>query len=150
MKRILIVVIIAIISVITYPSGNFVDLSSKLCSEYTVYTDNEISGHNSVMLMSGIYETKLSADVADEYLSGNSCQGISIRFNGSKDDIDTYLEKMKATKINTQEIDGVFIVYAINNNLKEKVSIDNENINIQIAINKGVVTIGYPLIIGAY
>lgn len=76
--------------------------------------------------------------------------GISHTFNGSKECIQDYLKVFDAEMVKEQTIDGVIIVYAYSSRIKDNVTVGDNKINIQIAVNRGKVTIGSPLIIGSY
>jgi hypothetical protein len=50
----------------------------------------------------------------------------------------------------TEDVDGIHIVYAYSSNLTGYVMVNGQKVNIQIAKNGNILTIGYPLILGSF
>ena len=76
-------------------------------------------------------------------------QGESFSFVEENFDIVQFLEILRAKVVKTQTLGDMTIVYAYNNTLQNYV-VENQKINLEIAINGSNITVGYPLILGSY
>lgn len=78
-------------------------------------------------------------------------QGESVKISATKADVNKIIEYYQADIIGRQYTNGLEIIYAYSPVLPSSpVMIGNDYINMQIAIAKDYVTIGTPLILGAY
>jgi hypothetical protein len=152
MKKILIILIATLTVIFTYPSNNFITLTEKFNgNEYIFYTDSKPEGYDNVIKNGEIYMVTVNSNEAEKtYKTLKDVNAISVRFNGSKEKINFYLETLSAEEIKNQTIDDIYIVYGYTSKIKESVDVNGQTINVQIAIHRGVVTIGSPLIIGSY
>mgnify|MGYP000813345947 FL=1 len=77
--------------------------------------------------------------------------GVSVSFAGDASDLEEWLELLRADKIFCETIgDGIVCVYGYSPLLKGGIQVDGRKINVQIALNRGTVHIGSPLLLGSY
>ena len=76
--------------------------------------------------------------------------GESICFEGDKIAGLNFISKFDYTSILTEDVNGIFTLYAYSPKIENYVYINNKKVNIELAVNKGVVTIGSPIIVGSY
>ena len=76
--------------------------------------------------------------------------GESVRFNGDKIAGLNFISKFNYTSVLTEDVNGIFTLYAYSPKIENYVYINNKKVNIELAVNKGVVTIGSPIIVGSY
>lgn len=76
--------------------------------------------------------------------------GFSVSFDGSFADVQNLLNKLDVTVIDTQQLDGVTVICGVTRRIRNGVFVGGKYVNVQIAYNRGAVTIGSPLILGDY
>lgn len=60
------------------------------------------------------------------------------------------LKVLNGELVKSESVGGIDIVYGYSDDLNDYVVVGGSKINLQIACNNGVTTIGYPLILGSY
>ncbi|HAJ78019.1 MAG TPA: hypothetical protein DCO89_03030 [Clostridiales bacterium] len=77
--------------------------------------------------------------------------GESIRItNYSSDTLKYILNKYTNSIVQTENMDKYNFIYCYDETLPKYVTLNNEKVNIQIAINNSEINIGYPLILNGY
>ena len=76
-------------------------------------------------------------------------QGESYSFNKDDFDVDLFLQKYGIKTVKKQDLGEIEIVYGYLDKLSKFV-VENEKINLEIAVNGNHITVGYPLIMGSY
>ena len=77
--------------------------------------------------------------------------GISFCFDGTKNDINEFLDKVDAVILKIENIDSNIKTYlCYSPKLRNNINIDNLTINFQIAQVNNKITIGSPIILGEY
>lgn len=77
--------------------------------------------------------------------------GISFSFTGNEKDIENFLKEVDAFVLKSENIDsGLQILLAHSPKFQNRVMIDGNSVNLQIAISGDTITIGSPLILGEY
>ena len=76
--------------------------------------------------------------------------GESICFKGDKIAGLNFISKLEYISILTEDINGIFTLYAYSPKIENYVYINNQKVNIELAVNNGTVTIGSPIIVGSY
>ena len=78
--------------------------------------------------------------------------GQSFCFNGDFENFKDIVSNFKFEKIKEDLFDGIVCVYGFSKVFRENeyIVLDNTKYNIQIVFNKGVITIGFPIIVGSY
>lgn len=76
--------------------------------------------------------------------------GESVCFKGDKIAGLNFISKLNYTSILTEDVNGIFTLYAYSPKIENYVYINNKKVNIELAVNKGVVTVGSPIIVGSY
>lgn len=146
-------IIIFIFIFISFNNDKFIDL----CSYYnnaslSVFCENYIEPNDDLFVAikngdSYIIQTK--ANKASEVLKFlTNCSGFMLTFNGTKENIKNLLSEIKIIK--TEKSADIEIFYAYTCGLLYSTVIDGKKVNFQVAINKNVITIGSPLILGSY
>lgn len=92
-----------------------------------------------------------SAEAVKIKKSLNEIDGLSVSFEGGKQDIQYIIDYFDAEIIFENTRDGILYIYGYSKLiLTQAVLINNSYINIQLALRKGVVTAGTPIILGSY
>lgn len=77
--------------------------------------------------------------------------GISITFEGNLEDIEYIIDYFNVKIISKSKEDGILYIYGYSELiLTPAVSVNNNYINIQLALRQGIVTAGTPIILGSY
>lgn len=76
--------------------------------------------------------------------------GLSVRFAGDMSSLQAIVKRLNATQVSCQELNGLYVACFYSNRLQGGVTVDGARVNVQIAYNDGVITVGYPLILGDY
>ena len=78
--------------------------------------------------------------------------GQSFCFNGDFENFKEIVSNFKFEKIKEDLFDGIVCVYGFSKVFRENeyIVLDNTKYNTQIVFNKGVITIGFPIIVGSY
>jgi len=76
--------------------------------------------------------------------------GLSITFNGDVNDFNNLVDNLKITIIKKENVENIAIIYGLSNYFCMYTCINNIYINVEIAFNKGIITIGSPIILGSY
>ena len=77
-------------------------------------------------------------------------KGESVSFNGTKQMAIDLINKLNLKTKFFESFDSINVYYCYKDNLSLYKTINNQKVNIQIAFNSGVITIGYPIILGSY
>ena len=140
MKKFFIVIAVFLILISCKEVENDFTLLDYFSGEYTAYT--EIAVDSNCVNLGFCY---MQDSVVDESeLVGESLKVFNFEPISA-------LKKLNAKVIKTEYLeDGTTIIYAYTNLIKEKVEVENKNVNIQIAQNDEYSIIGWPLILGSY
>ena len=115
-----------------------------------------------VYLLKGMYpfgsNTIIQADLGQGHIPNcylmwyiiHGVVGESFSFNGSKNDINIIIKKLKIEILSKQDLDNIIVIEGYSPLINKSIYINNENINIQIAFNNNKITVGYPLILGSF
>ena len=77
--------------------------------------------------------------------------GESIRItNYSSSTLNYVLNKYMDSVVKTEQIDDFYFIYSFDVTLPRYVTLDGHKVNIQVAISKSEINIGYPLILNGY
>ena len=76
-------------------------------------------------------------------------QGISYKFNSDDFNVSKFLTNNSAEVVKIQKLNEICIIYAYSNKLEHLVN-DDKMFNLEIAITRDKVVVGYPLIMGSY
>ena len=77
-------------------------------------------------------------------------KGESFRISGGVDKVNDIISCLGARVVKTSTVDGIYCVYLYSGKLGESVELGGERVNGQIAVSKGKITIGCPIILGSY
>ena len=69
---------------------------------------------------------------------------------GGREDADELLERLSAKDVRTENIGDVTVIYAFSPFLPQSVTVLGERTNVMIALSRGKMVVGYPLIKGSY
>lgn len=152
MKKLVLLILVVLFASFTYFGTNFAKMSKKIDGEVTVYSSSQttLSGYASILNVEHYMTTGKVADIGKLVKNTDGVQGVSIKTRGSIENLNDYLKMYSANIVKAQNVDGVQIYYAYSPRLREKINVFGESVNIEIAFNNGMVTIGSPIIIGSY
>lgn len=161
MKKLMLILSFLILILFTYsfkPVFNEVFKQTDLIFsdiEYSIYCLNlnkDIFNCEILNIGNG-YIVKTSADKSLYVKSKvSNILGESIKFNSSFSKIEKIINLYDIQIVKDEKIGEIYSLYGYtnNNDFINKINIDGENVNIQIAYNKGVIVIGSPIILGDY
>lgn len=141
MKKLLIFILMFLILISGAKTTNSFSLLDYFSGEYYAYTmapasDNFINLGNCVM---NIGELNEDVPIIGESLTIQNFEPISA------------LQTLNAKTIKVEQLEtGATIIYAYTDKIKKNVTIENQKVNIQIAIYPNYSIIGWPLILGSY
>ena len=140
MKKFFIVIVMFFVLISSKNMENNFTLLDYFSGEYTAYTEEQVND-NCINLGFCYMQDK---NVERSFLVGESLKIVNFEPINA-------LKKLNAKIVKTEYLeDGLVVIYAYTNLIKETVEIDNKNINIQIAQNDDYSIIGWPLILGSY
>lgn len=90
---------------------------------------------------------------ADYKATLSSCthvDGISLSFAGTDQDVQAIVNRLNAAEVNCQQLGDTVVACYYSPLIRDCITIDGKVVNVQIAYRNGAVTVGYPLILGAY
>ena len=76
--------------------------------------------------------------------------GETIKIAGVYEDVDDVVDTLGIDIVKTDDFDEIRCVYGNIDGLEEYVTINGKQVNVQVAYSNGTISIGYPLIVGAY
>lgn len=140
MKKFFIVIAVFLILISSKQVKNDFSLLDYFSGEYTAYTESARS--ENCLNLGFCY-------MQDEKVEESELLGESLKVYNFEP-IDA-LKTLKAKLVKTEYLEnGTTVIYAYTTLIKEKVEIENKNVNIQIAQNDDYSIIGWPLILGSY
>jgi len=81
----------------------------------------------------------------------SSVVGISFTLQGTRNDFINICENLELTIVSKEIVsDGIISYLCYTKKIANRILVDNEEINVQIAINKNNITVGTPVILGSY
>lgn len=90
------------------------------------------------------------ADFESTLAECSGVDGVSFTFCGTPDDVADVVSRLRAQPVCSQAFDGLTVACYYSPLIRQCVTIDGRSVNVQIACRDGVVTVGYPLILGSY
>lgn len=127
--------------------------SSELDARYCFYTSNANIDVDEVDVVKNgdMYFVSCKSNFAQNVKQQlDSIDGESISFQGTKNDALKFLSQFDYEIVFTEMVEDIFIIYAYCPKITNCVYVNNQKINIELAVNKSNITIGTPLIIGSY
>ena len=91
-----------------------------------------------------------SADYVDTVTYCKGIDGVSVSFNGTRQDVDELCQFFRLQVSSVYEQDGLYIVCGSSPKVKGGVLDCGERVNLQIALSNDIIHIGSPLILGDY
>ncbi len=130
------------------------ELSQNYEGTYTFYSLENLQDSRVDVVKSGngyllSCDTSVAGDIY-KTLNQSSLQGESFCFRGDRSSAFKIIEELSANVLKAEDFGGIYIVYAYTQKLLSSTLIGGEKVNIQIAVNKNLVTVGTPLILGGY
>ncbi|HHW90375.1 MAG TPA: hypothetical protein GX745_05695 [Clostridiales bacterium] len=117
------------------------------------YTTEKPMSNDHNLVFDGIYhqihcDAKSAAKVKSAL---SNIRGMSVSFQGTIKDIDYILDFYKVKVIFETYQNQIFYIYGYSDLINAKaVKIDDNYVNIQLALRKNTVTVGAPIILGSY
>lgn len=139
MKKLMIVLFVFLVLFNCFEKTNKFTLLDYFSGEYTAYTSTS-SGESCVDLGFCYINSKPVSD---------SVVGESIIVEHLE--VASAIRTLKAKVIKTEYLsDGTTVIYAFTNLVKNKVKIEGNNVNLQLAIKDERTVLGWPLILGSF
>ena len=138
MKKIFATIVI-IVALVLLSGGGFTLATVPLKGAYSVYNTSMPTE-----------EYNLNAFQAYARILISKEQGISVKFDG-EENVEKLVNTLHAKKIYEEQIDGLTISAYYSALIRRSVTIGENKVNLQIAVNSdGTVVAGTPLILGSY
>lgn len=80
----------------------------------------------------------------------DNVDGLSVSFNGTQSDVRRLIYRLRLNSSTVKQIDNISVVCGYSALITGGVIIDGVKVNCQIAYSNGMVTVGFPLILGDY
>ena len=129
------------------------DLASNYNSQVSFFVTDNINNKEINQINNGIHNIVLcnSNTAYKTYDKLKSVVGISFSFLGKRTDFINICEKLNIV-IKSKEIinDEITSYLCYTKKIRNHINVDNEKINIQIAVNKDIITVGTPIILGSF
>lgn len=139
MKKLIAVLIVLICLLYVFNINKQFTLLDYFKGEYLAYTSNMIDEN--------------SFDLGFCYMNSKTLRdgvvGESVKVNNLE--VASAIKTLNAKVVNNEQLeDGTLVIYAYSKLIPNKVVLNDENVNLQIAIKDDCCVIGWPLILGAY
>lgn len=161
MKKMILLIIFLLLIMCTYSyKPEFLKIYGKSSLifgsfEYSIYclkVNEKIDNANVINLGNGFIVTTNNKNVASIKSKVSGILGESVKFLTTKNSINKIIKMYDITVFKEENIGEIATLYgySANKNFTNNVLVDNKKVNIQIAFNKNVITVGTPLILGDY
>lgn len=151
MKKLLVVLIICLTVLSFSNRKELTDFANSFSdSTVTVYAD-KFNDKIDYIDNCGLKFFTVKADEGKNLLkNATDVRGITITFQGDKNDVDDYLKKLNAKEVYREKVQNVLIVYGYSDSIKRFVVVNDNKVNVEIAFDNKKVTVGSPIILGSY
>lgn len=154
MKKLWTVFLLIFIVCLIKPEYNFCNLSAEYKGTHCFYSSQKIFDNNATTIKNGngfiISCSTLNAKSIKNKINNNFLYGESFSFKGNKEQINAILKKLKVNIVRQENLNELYVLEGYTNLLNESIMLGEDKINIQIAYNDGIITVGYPLILGGF
>lgn len=152
MKKFLALVLVAVV-VLTYPKPMSLASLASYVKEgsYSLYLSGYANSPYAVRLDNG-GDTILVTDVAraEAVLKGREgVIGETVSFAGAQAELEELLSVLRLSVVSSTR-GSVLCIYGKSSVLPQGIKVDGREINCQIVVAEGRITVGYPLIMGSY
>lgn len=154
MKKIFLVIFLSILLCFNIQNSQLNFFATNFEGKYVFYTSQilndenvsvEKSGMGYVLTCSTKYATKIKSK-----LNINLIKGESFSFLGVKSEVENLIKRFNIKVLNKEVLDEILVIDGYSSKFGESVCTSCGNVNIQIAFNKGTITVGTPLILGSF
>lgn len=132
------------------PSSDFVSSVSEYSGSIYFSTSQNFSSRDTTTIPNGrgYIVSASTKDAKNIYalLDQDQLQGCAL-ITSDPITVSDFFAKLNATVVFSEVIDDIAFYYAYTYQLSRFISYDNQKINLQIAVNNGTTTIGYPVIL---
>lgn len=150
MKKLGMLILGAIILILTYTVPNVIGNIDNKNINVSFYTTGK-SNSNAINLYGDTYMTNGNGKNYKEIKKSlTNIKGITAQFRGNYDDFNKTIKKCGMEILDSEEINGILIMRGYSDKCGKPVYVNGKAINMQIAINKDLITVGTPLIMGSY
>lgn len=154
MKKLIAILLVVLSLLFVKSPFSLSNVSANYHGTYTFYSMQNLDDERvDVTKSGGGYLICCSNKVASEIYSKlnlNMLQGESFSFLGEMGDVNKILSKLNVSKLKEEKVGDIYIVYGYSPNIKKSIDVDDQKINIQIALSDKKITVGTPLILGGY
>ena len=154
MKKIFLVIFLSILLFFNIQNSQLNFFATNFEGKYVFYTSQilndenvsvEKSGMGYVLTCSTKYATKIKSK-----LNINLIKGESFSFLGVKSEVENLIKRFNIKVLNKEVLDEILVIDGYSSKFGKSVCTSCGNVNIQIAFNKGTITVGTPLILGSF
>ena len=154
MKKIFLVIFLSILLCFNIQNSQLNFFATNFEGKYVFYTSQilndenvsvEKSGMGYVLTCSTKYATKIKSK-----LNINLIKGESFSFLGVKSEVENLIKRFNIKVLNKEVLDEILVIDGYSSKFGKSVCTSCGNVNIQIAFNKGTITVGTPLILGSF
>lgn len=145
MKKMLAIIFVLLCLFATKQNNFFQHFELPQDTIYYLYTNTMFDGEDGVCV-GGSYIVRSSKPIE---WGNRKIYGQSICFSGSIDDFNEIIEKLDI-KYTYENVDDIVIISGYSSSINNIFTSSNTKRNIQMAYNKGQISIGVPMILGSY
>lgn len=135
------------------PYYNLTDIAQYYDGDLFIYTYQYKTLPNTSIIKNGnsyiIKTSTKNGKKTIQDLDKNKIKGLSFEFLGNEQDIKNIVEKTKLCVKFNEKVNNIVFLYGYSTLFKDYTTYNNEKINMQIAFQNGVVSVGVPLILGS-
>lgn len=103
-----------------------------------------------VYLVDGSFSSNIKQCDYYEFISTKNIKGEACKINADNFDLDSFIKSFNARVVFVEELDEVVVYYAFSPEIKYLECVRGECVNLHVAVRKGQVTVGAPLIYGSF
>ncbi|MCL2631459.1 MAG: YwmB family TATA-box binding protein [Firmicutes bacterium] len=147
MKKLLLIASIGIFAFVFLTNG-FVGLTSAHKGDYTFYIEDSFTARTGYTAHDFVGVSPWRAQY--EKLKLKNVVGESVIFQGTEEDIEELIKTMRVRVIYKESKNGAESIYGFTNRIKNSVEVNGKKVNVQFALRGTTVTVGSPVILGAF
>lgn len=128
-------------------------LSSGKEYEYCFYSRSEVIDINDATIVKNgnVNFIKCSGENAKKVKSQLiNLDGESVTFQGTKNDALKFIHQFNYEIVYSEMVGKIFTLYAYSPQISNCVYVNNQKVNLEVAVTNSTVTVGTPVILGSY
>ena len=153
MTKICSILFILLTIIFLSPTFTLADIGKYIDGTFYFYTYEPFFSTDATTIKNGmgyiISTESKNAKTVYSALNKSSIKGMSLEFESDDFDLEKFIEKFEIEVKSIEKLENFTFFYGFSPLFDDFVNLDNENINIQMAIKSNTIHIGVPLILGS-